>query len=1014
MNENNSKTIMVSSFKISLLILLVDFFPIFFIIPSSALNSNEISDGTTISLLKWKSTLQYTNPSSQPLLSWKTDSQNSSSPCKWKGITCNEHGTVIEISLRSVGIKGKLSNFDFSSFPHLLRLDLKNNSFYGTLPSSISNLSELSFLSLSKNQFHGPIPNLIGSLWNLRDVFLYVNHLSGTIPPSIGNLTRLTHLRLHDNEFSGSVPAEIGKLSSLVLLTLFQNNLGGRLPLEMNNLTKLESLYMGENNFIGHLPQQLCLGGSLDRFTAPNNRFSGTIPKTMKNCTKLIRLRLEKNQLTGNISEDFGVYPKLEYIDLSHNDFYGELSWDWGRFQNLTKLSISNTRVSGKIPIALAQARQLQEIDLSSNHIIGVIPKDLWDLPSLRFLLLYNNKLSGNISIDNEMLHSNLEKLDLAANDLTGSIPSQLGNCLRLRDLNTSYNKLSGGLPFEIGNLHSLQNLDLSRNLLVGEIPPQVGEMLRLETLNLSHNELRGRIPSTFDGLLSLTYVDLSYNQLEGPIPNTKAFREVPVEAFRNNKDLCGNVPGLKICPSESRKKIDGKKHNTVMILTIITPCFGVLCVLVTTLIFFFIRRGRKRQARIEGNREKESGKDEKKSLFAIWSYDGKMVYENIIESTNEFDSKYCIGEGATGSVYKAELPNGQVFAVKKLRSLQDSEAATDLRSFTAEVRALEEIKHRNIVKLYGYCFHTRHSFLVYEFFERGSLGALLRSDQQAGEFGWIERVNVVKGVSNALSYLHHDCSPPMVHRDISSKNILLDSEYEAHVSDFGTARLLRPNSSNWTSFAGTFGYSAPELAYTMEVNEKCDVYSFGVVTLEVILGSHPGTFISFLSSPAATTSTMDHILLKDVVDQRLFPPTGQVAEQVVSIMKLAFECLSSSPQSRPSMNRVSKELSTQKQPRPSKELSTQKQPLVESFLSVKLGNAPAIMIYEQEKKEANYESQFCIFCSYITSILSRSPVSFMADHEVIEYPPPLKEHFAPTTYNSPSCLFAIFGGSPI
>ncbi|KAH7847600.1 hypothetical protein Vadar_027968 [Vaccinium darrowii] len=915
---------MVSFFKESLLILLVGFFPIFFIIPSAALNSNETGNGATISLLKWKSTFQYTNPSSPPLLSWKPDSKNSSAPpCKWQGIKCNQHGTVVDINLRSVGIKGKLSNFDFSSFPHLLGLDLKNNSLYGTIPSSISNLSELSFLSLSKNQFHGPIPNSIGSLRNLSVVLLYANYLSGTIPPSIGNLTRLTYLRLHYNEISGSVPAEIGKLSSLVLLTLFQNNLGGQLPLEMNNLTQMKRLFIGENNFKGHLPQQLCL----EKFTAPSNRFSGTIPKTMKNCTKLMRLRLEKNRLTGNISEDFGVYPKLEYVDLSHNDFYGELSWEWARFQNLTKLSISNTRVSGRIPIELAQARQLQEIDLSSNHIVGVIPKELWDMASLRVLVLDSNKLSGNISIDNGMLYSNLEKLDLAANDLTGSIPSQLGNCLRLRDLNTSHNKLAGGLPLEIGNLQSLENLDLSRNLLVGEIPPQIGEMLRLETLNLSHNELHGRIPSTFDGLLSLTYVDLSYNQLEGPIPNTKAFREAPEEAFANNKDLCGNATGLKICPPESRKKIDGKKHNMVLILSIITPCLSVLCVLVATLIVFSIRRGRKRQAGTEGNRENESGKEEEETLFAIWSYDNKMLYENIIESTDNFDSKFCVGEGATGSVYKAELPTGQVFAVKKLRSLQDSEAATDLRSFTAEIRALEEIKHRNIVKLYGYCFHTRHSFLVYEFFERGSLGALLRNDQQAREFGWIERLNVIKGVSNALSYMHHDCSPPMVHRDISSKNILLDSEYEAHVSDFGTARLLKPNSSNWTSFAGTFGYTAPELAYTMEVNEKCDVYSFGVVTLEVILGSHPGGFISCLSSRSATTSTADHILLKDVVDQRLFPPTSQVAEQVVSAMKLAFECLSSSPQSRPSMNQVSKQL------------STQKQPPVESFLSVTLGH---------------------------------------------------------------------------
>ncbi|KAG5541737.1 hypothetical protein RHGRI_021535 [Rhododendron griersonianum] len=441
--------------------------------------------------------------------------------------------------------------------------------------------------------------------------------------------------------------------------------------------------------------------------------------------------------------------------------------------------------------------------------------------------------------------------------------------------------------------------------------------MLRLETLNLSHNELRGHIPRSFDGLLSLTYVDLSYNQLEGPIPNMKAFREAPGEAFANNKNLCGNAPGLKICPLTSRNKVDGKKHNLVLILSIIIL---FLIVLVVNLIVFYLRRGRARHAGTEVSVEIRSRQEE------------------YNRTTEEFNLKYCIGEGATGRVYKVELPNGPVVAVKKLHSWQDSEAATDLRCFTAEIRALTQVRHRNIVKLYGYCFHTRHSFLVYEFLERGSFGAILSNNEQAVEFRWIERVNVVKGVANALSFMHHDCSPPLVHRDISSKNILLDLEYEAHVSDFGTARLLKPDSSNWTSFAGTFGYTAPELAYTMEVNEKCDVYSFGVVTLEVILGGHPGAFISFLSS--SSPNSADHILLNDVVDQRLLPPTDQVAQQVVSAMKLAFECLSSSPQSRPSMNQVSKELS-QSQPsmnQVSKELSTQKHLLAESFLSVTLG----------------------------------------------------------------------------
>ncbi|KAI4347975.1 hypothetical protein L6164_008743 [Bauhinia variegata] len=150
---------------------------------------------------------------------------------------------------------------------------------------------------------------------------------------------------------------------------------------------------------------------------------------------------------------------------------------------------------------------------------------------------------------------------------------------------------------------------------------------------------------------------------------------------------------------------------------------------------------------------------------------------------------------------------------------------------------------------------------------------------------------------------MHHGCSP-ILHRDISSKNILFNLECKAHISDFGTAKFLKPSSSNWTSFAGTFGYVAPEFAYTMKINEKCDVYRFGVLTLEIIMGQHPGDLITSLSS---TSSAAYNSPLKDVLDQRLPHPSNSDAEKVILIARIAFACLSESPSSRPTMEQVSK-----------------------------------------------------------------------------------------------------------
>ncbi|PNY02771.1 LRR receptor-like kinase resistance protein, partial [Trifolium pratense] len=171
---------------------------------------------------------------------------------------------------------------------------------------------------------------------------------------------------------------------------------------------------------------------------------------------------------------------------------------------------------------------------------------------------------------------------------------------------------------------------------------------------------------------------------------------------------------------------------------------------------------------------------------------------------------------------------------------------------------------------------------------------------------------NAIKDVANALCYMHNDCSPPIVHRDISSKNVVLDLEYVAHISDFGTAKFLNPDSSNWTSFVGTLGYSAPELAYTMEVNEKCDVYSFGVLSLEILHGKHPRDIISSLlhsSSLNVEGQRLDTIQLIDKLDQRLPHPTNTIVKEVVSMIRVAISCLIESPRSRPTMEEVCKEL---------------------------------------------------------------------------------------------------------
>ncbi|KAH0986238.1 hypothetical protein GBA52_013415 [Prunus armeniaca] len=780
---------------------------------------------------------------------------------------------------------------DFGNLKHLTMMYLSNNTLSGSIPSEIGNLKSLVELCINDNNLSSSIPSSLGDLTNLTLLYLFNNNLSGIIPKEIGNLKSLVDLQLSDNHLNGSIPTSLGDLSNLEILFLRDNQLSGSIPQEMENLMKLIVLELDTNNFSGYLPQNICRGGSLQNFSVSSNHFIGTIPKGLQNCKSLVRVHLEGNQLTGNISEVFGAYPNLHFIDLSHNNLHGEISQLWGQCPQLATLRIAGNKLTGSIPPEISHASQIHELDLSSNSLVGVIPKNFGRLTSLVNLMLNGNQLWGPIPSEFGSL-TDIEYLDLSTNKFNESIPGIFGDFLKLHYLNLSNNKFSQEIPFQLGKLVHLSQLDLSHNSLEGKIPSQMSSMQSLEKLNLSYNNLTGLIPTNFDEMHGLYHIDISYNQLHGPIPNNKAFQNARMEG---NNGLCGNVGGLKPCNHSVEHKHTSRKE-----FLIIFPILGTL--LLAFLAFVLI--GRRRSRRKQELEIEQSNMHE--SFFSISNFDGRKMYGEIMEATNGFDVIHCIGKGGQGSVYKAKLPSGSIVAVKKFHQTLDGEEASR-KEFLNEIRALTQIRHRNIVKFLGFCSSAHHSFLVYEYLETGSLAAILSNENEAKKLDWSTRVRIVKGVAHALCYMHHDCSPPIVHRDITSSNILLRCDYEPCVSDFGTAKLLNPDSSNWTARAGTYGYVAPELAYTMKVTEKCDVYSFGVLALEVIMGKQLGDFVSSFSFPS---TTYPNIFLKDVLDQSLPPPTPQLQDELITIARLSIACRHSHPQSRPTMHMVSQALS--------------------------------------------------------------------------------------------------------
>ncbi|KAG2675625.1 hypothetical protein I3760_12G014100 [Carya illinoinensis] len=704
---------------------------------------------------------------------------------------------------------------------------------WGLIPPTFGNFKRLTSLFLFNNSLFGPIPSEFGNLGSLVQSSLQTNHLNGSSPPSLGDMGNLTLLHLYFNNLSGTIPEELGNLKRIQNLQLSRSQLHGYVPNSFVHLTNLNILYLRDNQLSGEIPQGIGDFMNLTNLQIDTNQFTGFLPQNICHSGSLQNFSTFNNHFTSRVPKSLKNCSSLIRVRLDGNQLTGDISNDFGVYPTLNYIDLSYNRFSGKISIGrnniigsisleIGKLTQVHVLDLSENHIVGAIPKEIGKLTSLEQLMLNGNQFWGDIPSELGSL-TNLEYLDLSSNRLTNSILSNFGDLSKLNYLNLSHNNFSQTLPVPLMSLFQISKMDLSFNSLNGEIPSEISKMQSLEKLNLSHNYFSGFIPTAFEEMLALLYIDISYNDFQGPIPSSKDFLDAPIEALQGNKRLCGNVTGLEHCNNSS------KESHKVVFLTAF-PIMGALLVIFAFFRVFIAFKRRKKDP------ESEQSEMHEVEFLSMTTVNGRTLYQEIMKATKGFDDLYCIGKGGCGSVYNAKLP-------------------------------------------------SEHPFLVYEYFERGSLAKIMENEDSTKVLDWSKRLNIVRDAAYALSYMHHDCVLPIIHRDISSHNILLDSQYDVHVSDFGTAKLLKLDTSNWSSFAGTYGY----LAYTMKVTEKCDVYSFGVLALEVLRGKRP-----------------------DVLDRRLPFPQPLVEDEVNTVVKLALKCLNFQPQSRPTMHFISHVLQAQ------------------------------------------------------------------------------------------------------
>ncbi|XP_022718013.1 G-type lectin S-receptor-like serine/threonine-protein kinase At4g27290 isoform X2 [Durio zibethinus] len=275
-----------------------------------------------------------------------------------------------------------------------------------------------------------------------------------------------------------------------------------------------------------------------------------------------------------------------------------------------------------------------------------------------------------------------------------------------------------------------------------------------------------------------------------------------------------------------------------------------------------------------------------------------------IVNATKDFTSYNKLGEGGFGPVYKGTLEDGQEIAVKRLskRSRQGS------KEFKNEVALVAKLQHRNLVKLLGCCIQGEERILVYEFMPNRSLNSFIFDSTRHKLLNWPKRFHIINGVARGLVYLHQDSRLRIIHRDLKTSNVLLDSEMNPKISDFGLAKTFGGDQAEGSTnrVVGTYGYMAPEYAMDGQFSVKSDVFSFGILVLEIISGKkntgfyHPIHDLNLIGQAWRLWKIGKPLELIDSFLQESCSPS-----EVVRCIHIALLCVQQRPEDRPSMSSV-------------------------------------------------------------------------------------------------------------
>ncbi|KAK7261941.1 hypothetical protein RIF29_28265 [Crotalaria pallida] len=693
-----------------------------------------------------------------------------------------------------------------------------------------------------------------------------------SISPSITNLPHLKTLFFY-RCFSHNpqpIPPFLGQLGpTLQTLVLRENGHVGPIPNELGNLTNLRVLDLHKNNLNGSIPLSLCGMTDLRSFDLSGNKLTGSIPNF--------------------------TFPGLNVLDLSQNLLMGSIPSTIWTHECLMKLDFSHNRLMGPLPEKILGLKDLMLLDMSYNRIQDPFPVSLRSLSSLQALILKGNPMGSTmIPSDGFDGMKGLMILVLSNINLHGPIPESLGTLPNLRVLHLDGNHLNGSIPKGFKDMRNLSELRLNDNKLSGSVPFGREIVWRMKRkLRLYNNsglcyDDANSVDPTFDSSIGLC--DTASSSSPGSVRTVQH-----ISTTENSMPTTINVSS-----DATLAKLSLSLATFTMLALIllererernkITEKVMAFCPM------FCCRNGLDRKAR---------GK--KQPPWRVFSL------KELHSATNNFNYDNKLGEGGFGSVYWGQLWDGSQIAVKRLKVWSNK---ADME-FAVEVEILARVRHKNLLSLRGYCAEGQERLIVYDYMPNLSLLSHLHGQHSTESLlDWSRRMTIAIGSAEGIAYLHHQATPHIIHRDIKASNVLLDSDFQARVADFGFAKLIPDGATHVTTrVKGTLGYLAPEYAMLGKANESCDVYSLGILLLELATGRRPLEKLSSTSRRSIHDWALPLACEKkfsELADSRL---NGNYAEEELKrVVLLALVCTQSQPERRPTMVEVVELLKGQSQ----------------------------------------------------------------------------------------------------